>query len=160
MYMTPAGVKAQLRSGLQPAVRQTGQSNLVSATYKPGLNVRRVGAFSGLVKQYSMQHSMEMSVASGGGMYAASNVYTNSNIFQFSNALSARVDVGVGMTPFSNVPGMANGMNQPNLFIRNASIDYRPNERVSFHVSFSQDPYFNNVFRQPGARFNNGTGGF
>lgn len=160
LLVLPLAGVAQLRSGLSGSgVQEVNRTTVRANIYEPGLNVRRVGAFSGLVKEYRMQHSFEMTMASVGGATAAQNIYTNSNLFQFTNTLSARVDVGVAMTPFSNLQGMP-GMNQPAVFIRNASIDYRPNGRVSFHMSFSQDPFLNNVFRQPGMNRFNTIGGF
>lgn len=148
---------SQMRSALNPTVQEIPQTVRAKAEFRPGLNVRRTGNFSGIVQDYQMQHGFEMSMVSGGGNYLSRNMYTNSQIFQFSNTMSARLDLGVSMSPFSNVPGLQ--QQSPQLFVRNASFEYRPNNKVSFQFSFSQDPFYQGVFSNPFNR-NPGIGGF
>lgn len=157
ILLSGGAAKAQFRNGTMPSVQETKRTTATVSSFQPGLNNRQVGAFGGLIKKYSMNHSLEMSMLTSGGSYAATNMYTNSSLFQFSNKLSARMDIGIAQTPFSNMPMMA-GQNQPQIFLRNASIDYRPNSKLSFHVSFSQSPMSGQIFNDPMSRFQGNSG--
>jgi hypothetical protein len=91
-------------------------------------------------QHFRMGHSYEMSFGAGGGQSASMGMYTNSMMWQFSDALAARVDVSMAHRPF----GGANFNDQnAQIFLRNAEVAYRPSENMQIHFQFRQSPYGN-----------------
>ncbi len=94
-------------------------------------------------EHFRMSHSVEFSTSSFNGG-SSMGMYTNSMMWQFSQKLAARVDVGVAYSPNAQGFGQSNKLNLnngPQVFLRNAEIAYRPSENVQFHLSVRQSPY-------------------
>ncbi|MFW5955303.1 MAG: hypothetical protein ACOCSK_01005 [Rhodothermales bacterium] len=127
---TPA--QAQLRNQVQ-ALTKPASAQLYDAS-GPGFSLNKL--FSPQV--FTMGHSYEMSVGSYGGASSSLGMYTNTMLWQFSPKLDARVDVSVA----HSFTGNHMGDNSPaQVFLRNAEINFRPNESTQFHISFRQSPY-------------------
>ena len=94
---------------------------------------------------FRMAQSVEFSSSSFGGHTSSLGMFTNSMMWQFSDKLAARVDLSVAYSPnagtLSNsaVGGGMNGDTQ--VFVQNAEVAYRPNDKVQLHLSFHQSPY-------------------
>ena len=90
---------------------------------------------------FQMSHSVEFSSSSFGGAASSLGMYTTSMQWQFSDKLAARADVAVatdfGANQAFGNPYAAQG---PQVFIRNAEVAYRPNDRTRIHFSYRQAP--------------------
>lgn len=123
--------QAQLRADVSSAVQRAP-----IRLYNPGTGFSLSDLFS--PEHFRMQHSYEMSMGTIGGYSYSLGVYTNSMLWQFSDKLAARVDIGVAHSPF----GGSLGLNQrPQIFLRNAEIAYRPRENMLFQFTVRQSPY-------------------
>ena len=142
---TPAN--AQLRSASpanQTSVRLYDQGG-------PGLSLNRF--FSPTV--FQMSHSFEMSSFSGGSSLA---MYTNSMNWKF-NKLAARVDVSAAYSPMSGQRASSvTGQTEPQVFIRNADLAFRPRKNMQFNLSFRRSPYgmYMSPYAQSGLGYNGG----
>jgi hypothetical protein len=85
-----------------------------------------------------MNHSYEMSVGGFGGETASLSMYTNTVAFQFNEQWAGRVDVAVAHQPFGSAAGMER---QPQVFLRNAEIAYRPSENMQIRLQVRQNPF-------------------
>lgn len=97
-------------------------------------------------EHFRMSHSLEFSTGSFGGNSSSLGMYTNTMMWQFSNKLAARMDVALAYSPDAGPSnGALNqnafGNNNGRVFLRNAELAYRPNERTRIHLSFRQSPY-------------------
>ena len=100
----------------------------------PGLSLNRL--FS--PQHFRMGHSFEMSSFSGGSSMA---MYTNSMNWQF-NKLAARLDVSAAYSPMQGQrAASATGQTDPQVFIRNAELEYRPRKNMQFNLSLRRSPY-------------------
>lgn len=89
------------------------------------------------LNQVRMRHSYEMTMGSFGGQMYNRNYYTNTLLLDFNEKLSGRMDVAFAHSPFGN--GMM--MNQgPQVFLRNAELQYRFTDRAVLNVSFRHEP--------------------
>lgn len=136
---TPA--QAQLRSdaaALQQgeSVRLMDSGVSLATLFSPGV--------------FRMSHSYEMSAGSIGGSGYSLGMYTNTMQWQFSSQLAARVDVAMAHSPFSgsDVLGLSGEAGQPQVFLRNAEVAYRPNDSVQLNFSYRQSPF--GGFASPG----------
>lgn len=94
-------------------------------------------------EHFKMHHSVEFTASSFGGHSASMGMYTNTMMWQFNQKLAARVDVGVAQ-PFGGSAfnlSQGQGQMQPQVFLRNAEVSYRPSENVHLHFSVQQNPY-------------------
>jgi len=105
-------------------------------------------------QHFRMQHSYEMSFGSFGGHSSSLGMYTNTMMWQFDQKLAARVDIAFAHSPFGNSFGLQQGIDGQGgrVFLRNAEIAYRPNERVNLHFSIRQSPY--GAYMSPYGYFN------
>ncbi len=92
-------------------------------------------------KYFQMGHSIEFTAGTGFGSLA---MYTNTLQWSLSNKFSARADVSVAYSPFSN--GSNSSYNDPfsngaSVFLRNAELNYSPRNNVNLHLSYSRSPY-------------------
>ena len=92
----------------------------------------------------AFSQSYEASYSGGAGGSLGLGVYTASLRWQPTDRLAGRVDVGVMHSPFGSSAlqsglGLEDG--QPRVFLRNASLAYRPTENSLIHLSVSQSPY-------------------
>jgi len=96
-------------------------------------------------EHFRMSHSLEFSTGSFGGNGSSLGMYTNTMMWQFSSKLAARADVALAYSPDGGSNGGLNhnafGNNSGRVFLRNAELAYRPNERTRIHLTFRQSPY-------------------
>lgn len=94
---------------------------------------------------FRLAHSYEFSYSQFGGQSLGLGVYTTSLQFQPSNRLAARVDIGVAHSPFGSEAIQSNlgfSHEQPaRVFLREATIAYRPTENSVIQFSFQQSPF-------------------
>lgn len=95
--------------------------------------------------KFRIAHSYEFSYSQFGGGSLGLGVYTTSLQFQPSNRLAARVDIGVAHSPFGS-EGIQSHLgfshDQPaRIFLREATIAYRPTENSVIQLSFQQAPF-------------------
>lgn len=98
--------------------------------------------FNARTLQFSQ--SVEMTYAGGAGGSLGQGIYTGSVQWQPSAKLAGRVDVGVAQNLFATgaVPGaLGEDRGQPQVFLRNAEIAYRPTANSVLHLSVQQSPY-------------------
>jgi len=134
--------------GLSVPVRAQLRSQVTATSHAP-VRVFEQGSRFLLNKLFNpayfkMGHSYELSYGSYGGRGLMTGVYTNSLMWQFSDKLAARVDIGFMHTPlgtgaFKQQFGGRDFAGK--IFLRNAEIAYRPKENVFLHFSFRQSPY-------------------
>lgn len=92
-----------------------------------------------------LSHSYEFSYSSFGGHGIGVGLYTSSLRFQPSERLAARVDIGVAHSPFGS-SALQNrfgfSAEQPaQIFLREATLAYRPTENAVITFSFQQSPF-------------------
>jgi hypothetical protein len=92
-----------------------------------------------------VSHSYELSYSSFGSEGVGLGVYTTSLRFQPSDRLAARVDVGVAHSPFGS-SALQHGLgfgpdSQAQVYLRNATLAYRPTENTMFTISVQQSPF-------------------
>ncbi len=113
--------------------------------------------FNARTLQFSQ--SVEMTYAGGAGGSLGQGIYTGSLQWQPSAKLAGRVDVGVAQNLFATgaVPGaLGADSGQPQLFLRNAEIAYRPTANSLLHLSVQQSPY--GAYASPYGAYGNPTG--
>jgi hypothetical protein len=92
-----------------------------------------------------VSHSYELSYSSFGSEGVGLGVYTTSLRFQPTDRLAARVDVGVAHSPFGSSAlqqGLGFGPDsQAQVYLRNATLAYRPTENTMFTISVQQSPF-------------------
>ena len=88
---------------------------------------------------FRMSHAYEMSMSSFGGNTASMGMYTNSMMWQFNEQWAARVDVSLAHSPFGG--NSAFNDQDPQVFLRNAEVAYRPSENMEFRFQMRQSPH-------------------
>jgi len=92
-----------------------------------------------------LSHSYEMSYSQFGSEGVGLGVYTTSLRFQPTDRLAARVDLGVAHSPFGSSALQQNlGFGQDTaaqVYLRNATIAYRPTENSMITFSMQQSPF-------------------
>ena len=92
---------------------------------------------------FRMSHGLEFNAGSFGGAGYSVGMYTNTMQWQFSEKFAARMDVSMAYSPM-NRAASAYGIDQqqrPQVFLRNAEVEWRPSDRVRFNLRVQQDPY-------------------
>ena len=125
--------QAQLRTDIQEQQTPTK----LYASEAPGFSLNNL--FS--PNHFRMHHTFEMSASSFGGRSASMGMYTNTMLWQFNQKLAARVDLSVAQPFGGSAFGLEQGQTQPQVFLRNAEVAYRPSENVHLHFSIQQNPY-------------------
>lgn len=94
---------------------------------------------------FRVSHSYEFSYGNVAGDGIGLGMYTTSLRFQPSDRLAARVDVGVAHSPFGSSAlqqSLGFSQDQPaRVFLREATIAYRPTENSVITFSMSQSPF-------------------
>ncbi|MGB3544336.1 hypothetical protein [Rubrivirga sp.] len=86
--------------------------------------------------------SVEVSYGGGVGGTLGMGLYTASLRWQPSSKLAGRVDIGVAQSlGGSAAPSLGLNQQDPQLFLRNAEIAYRPIGNATIHLRVSQSPY-------------------
>ena len=131
MLSVTAPAHAQLR---ETADRN---SSVVTQLYNAGTSAgNALGNLFG-AEDFRMGHSYQMSFSSFGGNSSSVGMYTNSMMWQFNPAWSARVDVSVAH-PLANSGPFRQQETQ--VFLRNAEVSYQPSENMQFHFQVRQSP--------------------
>lgn len=91
----------------------------------------------------SMSHSYSMNFGMVGGQYQNVNAYTNHTRFDFSDRLTANLDLAVLHSPFggSRYLNPLGESRDVRLLVQNASLSYRFSEKGRIDICFSQNPY-------------------
>ncbi|GEM_PF-752099 len=124
--------QAQLRKDtakLRPASSVFNSQGLLSKVFAPD--------------KFQLSHSYELSTGSYGGLGLTTGIYTASMNWNLGQKLDAHVDVSALHAPFGKTTLTQQLMGQDNVkvFIRNASLSYRPAKNVMLNLSFQQTPY-------------------
>lgn len=87
-----------------------------------------------------MRHSVSVSYGSYGDEGLGMSMYTNSLRYRISEPLSVRADVAMMFSPFGS---MASRFQQDlsGIFLRRASVDYRPSKEMHISLQYRNDPY-------------------
>ena len=88
--------------------------------------------------------SYEFSYAGGAAGTMGLGVYTASLQWQPSARLAGRVDIGVAHSPFSSglyESALGADSNQPQVFLRNAELAWKPTESTMVRFQIPQSPY-------------------
>ena len=91
-----------------------------------------------------VRQSYEFSYTGGGAGTMGMGVYTASLQWQPSARLAGRVDVGVAHSPFSSglyESALGAGAEQPQVFLRNAELAWKPTESSVVRFQVQQSPY-------------------
>lgn len=147
-------MKAQLREHTPQLHDLTGPT-VKPYEFRPTVQRSSFSILKTFSDSFQMSHTYEMSMAVAGGQAFNQNMYTNSMMFMLSPKMSGRVDLGVAHSPMgNNFMGQQQG---PQFLIRNAQLNYQPNEKVSIQFNYSQDPWFSqNVWNPFGNPFSPG----
>ncbi len=102
----------------------------------------------------TFSHSYSMSFSSFGGSYQNLNAYTNTMNIAFSERLQGRVDVSFFHSPFGGNSTFNSGLDQPQVMISNAELNYKISDNANIRLQYRRTPYspygfspFNNGFR-------------
>lgn len=87
-----------------------------------------------------MRHSVSVSYGSYGDQGLGMSMYTNSLRYRISEPLSVRADVAMMFSPFGSASTMFK-QDLSGIFLRRASIDYRPSKDTHISLQFRNDPY-------------------
>jgi len=93
---------------------------------------------------FQMHHSFEMSYMTFSGQGLAVGSYTNSMLFKFSKKLNFQLETSIINSPYSSLgKNFQNSIN--GIYIRNASLNFRPSKNVNVVLQYIQIPggYFN-----------------
>lgn len=132
VVLTAAPAQAQRRDDAS-RLKQARAASLADTDTRAGLTLNKL--FS--PQHFQMQHTVEFSSSAWAGGGASMGAYTNSLRWNFDK-LDAQVDV-TALTPFGAGLGMQQG--QPQVFLRNAELRYRPTGSAELRFSFQQSPY-------------------
>lgn len=93
--------------------------------------------------KFRLSHSYELSTGSYGGMGLTTGVYTASMNWNLGAKFDANVDVSALHAPFgkTTLAQQLMGDEQVKVFVRNASLSYRPSKNLMLNLSFHQNPY-------------------
>ncbi|MBL7977441.1 MAG: hypothetical protein JNN12_03810 [Bacteroidetes Order II. Incertae sedis bacterium] len=93
--------------------------------------------------KFRLSHSYELSTGAYGGLGLTTGMYTASMNWNLGQKLDANVDVSALHAPFGKTTLAQQLMGQDNVkvFVRNASLSYRPAKNLMLNLSFQQNPY-------------------
>ena len=131
-----------LASPAQAQFREPAQRNQSVQTQLYGSGSAAANTLQSLFSadHFRMGHSYEASFSSFGGESASMGMYTNSMMWQFNADWAARMDVSVSH-PFTQGGSGAFGSQQPQVFLRNAEVAYKPSDQFQVRMQIRQSPY-------------------
>ena len=103
-----------------------------------------------------MRHSLSVSYGSVGDQGVGVSMYTNSLRYRISEPLSVRADIAMMFSPFGSMSSRFQ-QDLSGIFLRRASIDYRPDNNMRISLQYRNDPY---ALRGPYAGGWSGLGGY
>jgi hypothetical protein len=127
--LIPALAAAQFRSDQQRSV------------FKPSDLIRKpTGLFDKLIHspRFHMSHSYSLSFFSAGGESFNQGLYLNSMSYQISDPLLAQIQIGYYHQPLGNMGN--SGQSGSGLFIRSASLEYKPSDQTKIYFGFESVP--------------------
>ncbi len=89
---------------------------------------------------FEMRHSVSVSYGSFGDQSLGVSMYTNSLRYRISEPLSVRADIAMMFSPFGSASAMFK-QDLSGIFLRRASVDYRPSKDMRISLQFRNDPY-------------------
>jgi hypothetical protein len=89
--------------------------------------------------KFSMRQSFSLSYQTFGGQGMSLGVYTNSMMYQFSDALDVRADVSLMASPFNSFGKQAQN-SLTGLFLNRAELNYRPWKNALVQIQYRQYP--------------------
>lgn len=117
---------------------------------EPGLPSAREGVYRSSGDNYilgffnpdnlEMRHSVSVSYGSYGDQGLGVSMYTNSLRYHISEPLSVRADVAMMFSPFGSASSMFK-QDLSGIFLRRASVDYRPSKDMHISLQYRNDPY-------------------
>lgn len=128
----PSIVNAQFR-GEEP-----GPPSVRDAVYRSSGENSILGFFN--PENLEMRHSVSVSYGSYGDQGLGMSMYTNSLRYRISEPLSVRADVAMMFSPFGSASSMFKE-DLSGIFLRRASVDYRPNKDMHISLQYRNDPY-------------------
>ncbi len=106
--------------------------------------MQRQSAGSGLgflnLDNLDMSHSLSASYMSMGAHSVGMTMYTNSLRYRIFEPLTIRADVSLMFTPFGTISQQARD-DMSGIFLRRASIDYRPSKNFQMSLQYNRYPY-------------------
>lgn len=87
-----------------------------------------------------MRHSLSVSYGSVGDQGIGISMYTNSLRYRISEPLSVRADIAMMFSPFGSMSSRFQ-QDLSGIFLRRASIDYRPDKNMRISLQYRNDPY-------------------
>lgn len=87
-----------------------------------------------------MRHSLAVSYGSYGDQGLGLTMYTNSLRYRISEPLSVRADISMMFSPFGSL-GSQMRQDLSGIFLRRASVDYRPTKDMHISLQYRNDPY-------------------
>jgi hypothetical protein len=106
---------------------------------------------------FEMRHSVSVSYGSVGDQGLGLSMYTNSMRYRISGPLSVRADVAMMISPFGSMASRYQQQDLSGIFLRRASVDYRPSKDMQISLQYRNDPY---SYHGPYSGGRYGVGGF
>jgi hypothetical protein len=89
--------------------------------------------------KFNMRQSFSLSYQTFGSQGVSLGVYTNSMMYQFSDALDIRADVSLMASPFNSFGKQAQN-SLSGLFLNRAELNYRPWKNALVQIQYQQYP--------------------
>ncbi|MBE0645962.1 MAG: hypothetical protein IH600_17910 [Bacteroidetes bacterium] len=132
LFAFPLALHAQFR-GEEP-----GQPSVRDGVYRSSGDNYIFGFFN--PDNLEMRHSVSVSYGSYGDQGLGMSMYTNSLRYRISEPLSVRADVAMMFSPFGSASSMFK-QDLSGIFLRRASVDYRPSKDMHISLQYRNDPY-------------------
>lgn len=146
LLLLPLVAQSQFR-GEEP-----GMPSVREGVYRSSGSNNILGFFN--PDNFEMRHSVSVQYGSFGDQGLGMSMYTNSLRYRISEPLSVRADIAMMFTPFGSL-GSQMQQDLSGIFLRRASVDYRPTKDMHISLQYRNDPY--SVF---GPGYRSGLGGY
>lgn len=117
---------------------EPGRPSVREGVYREGQNNYILGFIN--PDNFEMRHSVSVSYGSIGDQSLGMSMYTNSLRYRISEPLSVRADIAMMFSPFGSASSKFT-QDLSGIFLRRASIDYRPSKDMQISLQFRSDPY-------------------
>jgi len=132
LIVLPLLANAQFR-GQEP-----GPPSAKEGVYRSSGNNNILGFFN--PDNLEMRHSVSVSYGSFGDEGLGMSMYTNSLRYRISEPLSIRADISMMFSPFGSASSLFK-QDLSGIFLKRASVDYRPSKDTHISLQFRNDPY-------------------
>lgn len=134
------------------AVAQFRGEEPVPPSVREGMQRQSPGGGLGFLNldNLEMSHSLSVNYMSMGPQNVGMTMYTNSLRYRISEPLSVSADVSMMFTPFGTISRQARD-DMSGIFLRRASIDYRPSKNFQMSLQYNRYPYsyYNPYYMNP-----------